>query len=249
MTLEAEPEDDGKHENKSSKNAIELISAFADDHLTLVRNISTCLGLAGILTIARSIRLITRFTTASDIPSRFIEKNISIRGRLRNITEKGLKVEHIPIYSPLLSRLISKRQTLSFLDVRLAGVDVTPEGHDWIAQQLKPDETLWFRLIARQNETLHCLVSVNKGLFFNTCVNEELLRLGLARTSPLVGLDPHSRIYWRLHKRFLRAETTAEKRRKGIWKEESRWQRVMNTLRNNMLLKKLFKRTPGNQKL
>lgn len=51
---------------------------------------------------------------------------------------------------------------MTLLDVRLAGVEMTSEGHDWIVQQLKPAETLWLRLIARHNETLHCLVSVNR---------------------------------------------------------------------------------------
>ncbi|XP_039539729.1 protein C3orf33 homolog isoform X2 [Pimephales promelas] len=237
---------DVNEDNKPSKNVIAHISQFADDNLTIVRNISTCLGIAGVLIIARSIRLITRFASASDIPARFIEKNISIRGRLRNITENGLEVEHLPIYVPLLSRLQTKRQSVSVLDVRLAGVEMTSEGHDWIAQQLKPAETLWLRLIARQNQTLHCLVSVNRGSLFNTCVNEELLRRGLARTSPLVGLDPHSRISWSLYKRLMRAERRAEKRGKGLWKEESRWDRVSEVLRNNILLvslKKLFKWT------
>lgn len=51
---------------------------------------------------------------------------------------------------------------MTFLDVRLAGVELTSEGQYWISQQLKPAETVWLRLIARQNETLHCLVSVNR---------------------------------------------------------------------------------------
>lgn len=51
---------------------------------------------------------------------------------------------------------------MTLLDVRLAGVELTSEGQDWIGQQLKPAETVWLRLIARQNETLHCLVSVNR---------------------------------------------------------------------------------------
>uniref|UniRef100_A0A671M868 Uncharacterized protein n=1 Tax=Sinocyclocheilus anshuiensis TaxID=1608454 RepID=A0A671M868_9TELE len=101
---------DVNEENKPSKNIIAHISQFADDNLTFVRNISTCLGLVGLLIIARSIRLITKFGSAADIPARFIERNISIRGRLRNITEKGLEVEHIPIYVPLLSRLLTKRK-------------------------------------------------------------------------------------------------------------------------------------------
>ncbi|XP_067275972.1 protein C3orf33 homolog [Pseudorasbora parva] len=237
---------DVNEHDKPSKNVIAHISQFADDNLTIVRNISTCVGIAGLLIIARSIRLITKFSCATDIPARFIERNISIRGRLRNITEEGLEVEHIPIYVPLLSCLLIKRQSVTLMDVRLAGLEMTSEGHDWIARQLKPDETVWLRLIARQNQTLHCLVSVNRGSLFNTCVNEELLRHGLARTSPLVGLDPHSRIYWSLYKRFLRAERRAEKKGKGLWKEESRWERATDVFKNNIVVrsvKKLFKWT------
>ncbi|XP_055030361.2 protein C3orf33 homolog isoform X1 [Misgurnus anguillicaudatus] len=240
-----DPEDVSERNDKSSQNIIAVISQFADDNLTFVRNISTCLGLAGLLIIARSIRLITKFGYASDIPAWFIERNISIRGKVRNITETGLKVEHQPIYVPLLSPLLAKPgQCMTLLNVRLAGVELTSEGQKWISQQLKPSETVWLRLIARQNETLHCLVSVNRGSFFNTCVNEELLKDGLARTSPLVGLDPQSRIYWKLYKRLMRVESRAEKKGKGLWKEESRWERAANVLKNNMLIKsikKLFK--------
>uniref|UniRef100_A0A671M873 Uncharacterized protein n=1 Tax=Sinocyclocheilus anshuiensis TaxID=1608454 RepID=A0A671M873_9TELE len=185
---------------------------------------------AGCLLLAFDI---TKFGSAADIPARFIERNISIRGRLRNITEKGLEVEHIPIYVPLLSRLLTKRKEPLDPLLQRAGLD-------WSTA-----ETVWLRLIARQNETLHCLVS---GSLFNTCVNEELLRHGLARTSPFVGLDSHSRVYWRLYKRFLRAESRAEKKGKGLWKEASRWERAANVLRNNLLfisVKKLFKWTSG----
>ncbi|XP_065138743.1 protein C3orf33 homolog isoform X2 [Paramisgurnus dabryanus] len=243
-----DPEDVNERNDKPSQNIIAVISQFADDNLTFVRNISPCLGLAGLLIITRSIWLITKFGYASDIPAWFIERNISIRGRVRNITETGLKVEHQPIYVPLLSPLLTKRQCVTLLDVRLAGVELTSEGQKWISQQLKPSETVWLRLIARQNETLHCLVSVNRGSLLNICVNEELLKDGLARTSPLVGLDPQSRIYWRLYKRLLRAESRAEKKGKGLWKEESRWERAANVLKNNMLIKsikKLYKWTSG----
>ncbi|XP_051580783.1 protein C3orf33 homolog isoform X2 [Myxocyprinus asiaticus] len=247
-----DPADVNEEEGKTSQNIIALVSQFADDNLTFVRNISTGLALAGFLIIARSIRLITKFGSAADIPARFIERNISIRGRVRNVSEKGLEVEHIPIYVPLLSPLLTKPgQSVTLLDVRLAGVELTSEGQHWIGQHLKPAEIVWLRLIARQDETLHCLVSVNRGSLLSTCVNEELLRHGLARTCPLVGLEPHSRIYWRLYKRLLRAESRAEKKGKGFWKEESRWERVTYVLRNNtvvMSIKRLFKWTSGSSK-
>ncbi|KAK6296239.1 hypothetical protein J4Q44_G00339520 [Coregonus suidteri] len=46
---------------RTSKNIISVISQFADDHLTIVRNISTGLAIAGVIVISRSIKMITRF--------------------------------------------------------------------------------------------------------------------------------------------------------------------------------------------
>uniref|UniRef100_A0A3Q1JB58 Uncharacterized protein n=1 Tax=Anabas testudineus TaxID=64144 RepID=A0A3Q1JB58_ANATE len=43
--------------NQSSRNMVSVISQAADDHLTLVRNISTGLAIAGVIVIARSIKL------------------------------------------------------------------------------------------------------------------------------------------------------------------------------------------------
>lgn len=53
---------------------------------------------------------ITKFQTASEIPARFIEKNVSLRGKVHSITERGLEVEHVPIYLPVLSPLLSKHK-------------------------------------------------------------------------------------------------------------------------------------------
>ncbi|AWO98855.1 putative protein C3orf33 -like isoform 4 [Scophthalmus maximus] len=147
-----------------SQNVVSAISQFADDNLTLVRNISTGLAIAGVLVIARSIRLITKFQAASEIPARFIERNVSLRGKVHSITEKGLEVEHVPIYLPVLSPLLSKHKVVStsFLLVRLAGVELTPEGRVWLQNNLAPAQTVWLKLISRQDDTLQCLVSQSR---------------------------------------------------------------------------------------
>ncbi|KAJ8256820.1 hypothetical protein COCON_G00189720 [Conger conger] len=235
-----------KEKDEYSANIISVISQIADDHLTVVRNISTGLAIAGIFMIARSIRLITKFGSASEIPARFIEKNVSLRGRVHRVTKSGLEVEHVPINVPLLSPLLRNRQSDALLDVRLAGVELTEEGWAWLRQQLKPTETVWFRLLRREAEALDCMVSVSRGPVFNTCVNEELLRLGLGKTAPLLGLHHQSRLYWRLHKRLLKAELRAEKKGKGLWREKGLWQRLSEAAHSNTavrLFKRLFKRT------
>eukprot|EP00063_Salmo_salar_P095999 XP_014070834.1 PREDICTED: protein C3orf33 homolog isoform X1 [Salmo salar] len=296
---------------KPSKNIISVISQFADDNLTIIRNISTGLAIAGVIVISRSIKLITRFGVASEIPARFIEKNVSLRGRVQTITEIGLEVEHIPIYIPVLSPLLAKggggvshldRSSLlrctvcvSHLDrssllrwwwcvspgqvcspqvyrmcvspgqvfspqvvvvcltwegllssggggvyplaVRLAGVDLTPEGRVWLKQHLSPAQTVWLKLVSREEETLHCLVSVSRGSLRSLCLNEEVLRLGLARTVPVSGLHPQSHLYLRLHQRLLKAEVKAERKGRGMWKEDSLWERTSQAVWDNSLVK------------
>ncbi|XP_018555954.1 protein C3orf33 homolog isoform X2 [Lates calcarifer] len=214
--------------SQSSRNVVSVISQFADDNLTLVRNISTGLAIAGVLVIARSIRLITKFQAASEIPARFIERNVSLRGKVRSVTERGLEVEHVPIYLPVLSPLLSKHKGVSTspLLVHLAGVELTPEGRVWLQKTLTPSQTVWLKLISREDDMLHCLVSSSRGSMWSCCMNEEVLMLGLARTAPIAGVQPDSRLCWRLHKRLHRAEAKAERKGKGLWKEDSLWERA-----------------------
>ncbi|XP_074536052.1 protein C3orf33 homolog isoform X2 [Halichoeres trimaculatus] len=234
--------------DQTTHNIVSLISQFADDNLTLVRNISTGLAVVGVIVIARSIKLITKFQAASEIPARFIEKNVSLRGKVYSVSERGLQVEHLPIYVPILSPLLSKHKAVhtSPMPVHLAGVELTPEGKEWLQKNLTPSQTVWLKLISRENETLHCLISQSKGSVWSYCVNEEVLRLGLARTAPIVGVLPDSRLYWRLHKRLHRAEVKAEKKGRGLWKQDSLWQRVCKAVMDSTffrLMGRIFKRT------
>ncbi|XP_070982750.1 protein C3orf33 homolog isoform X1 [Oncorhynchus clarkii lewisi] len=251
----SEAETDEKGE-APSKNIISVISQFADDNLTIVRNISTGLAIAGVIVISRSIKLITRFGLASEIPARFIEKNVSLRGRVQTITETGLEVEHIPIYIPVLSPLLAKGMEDPLLAkgggrvyplaVRLAGVELTPEGRVWLEQHLSPAQTVWLKLVSREEETLHCLVSVGRGSLRSLCLNEEVLRLGLARTVPVSGLHPQSHLYLRLHQRLLKAEVKAERKGRGMWKEDSLWERTSQAVWDNSLvrlIRRIFKWT------
>uniref|UniRef100_A0A665UL20 TNase-like domain-containing protein n=1 Tax=Echeneis naucrates TaxID=173247 RepID=A0A665UL20_ECHNA len=208
--------------------------------LCLHQNISTGLAIAGLLLIARSIKLITKFKSASEIPPRFIERNVSLRGRVHSITEKGLEVEHIPIHLPVISSLLfnHKDASMSPLLVHLAGVELTAEGRAWLQKNLVPAQTVWLKLISRENDILHCLVSQSRGSIWTYCMNEEVLMLGLARTAPITVL-PSSRFYWRLHKRLHRAEVKAVRKGRGLWKEDSLWERASKAIRDSRLHKEV----------
>lgn len=51
---------------------------------------------------------LTKFQAASEIPARFIERSVSLRGKVHGITERGVEVEHLPIHLPVLSQLLTK---------------------------------------------------------------------------------------------------------------------------------------------
>ncbi|XP_059711872.1 protein C3orf33 homolog isoform X2 [Haemorhous mexicanus] len=196
-------------------------------------------AVAGVLLLARSFRLTTKFTNPLEIPVEFVEKNVKLRGKLHHITEKGLEVEHIPISIPFISAIQRKWQPEGLLLIRLAGVELATGGTAWLQRELLPKQPLWFQLLGRDSSALECLVLVHKGRFFSTCLNEELLSQGLARAARIEGLPHHSRLYWKLHKRLLQAELNAVKKNKGIWKEQTYSERVQERINSNKFLQRL----------
>ncbi|NXO31583.1 CC033 protein, partial [Cisticola juncidis] len=181
----------------------------------------------------------TKFTSPLDIPVEFVEKNVKLRGKLHHITEKGLEVEHIPITIPFISAILRKWQPEGLLLVRLAGVELAPGGRAWLQRELLPRQLLWFQLLGRDSSALHCRVLIHKGGFLSVCLNEELLSQGLGRAVGIEGLPHHSRLYWKLHKRLLRAELKAAKKNKGIWKEQSYSERIQERISSNKFLQRL----------
>uniref|UniRef100_A0A6J0SML9 Protein C3orf33 homolog isoform X1 n=1 Tax=Pogona vitticeps TaxID=103695 RepID=A0A6J0SML9_9SAUR len=220
-------------------NYIARLSEWADAHLTLVRNISTGMAVAGVILLARSVKLTTKFTNALEIPLEFVEKNVKLRGRLQRVTEQGLEIEHVPITLPVISSLQRRWHSDGLLLVRLAGVELTPDGTRWLKEEVKPSQMMWFQILGRKDSVLHCLVVVNKGRFSSICLNEEILRQGLGRTVNIEGLVHESQLYWKLHKWLLQAELKAVKKNKGIWKEATFIEKLKDNISSNKYLQKL----------
>lgn len=92
-----------------------------------------------------------------------------------------------------------------------------------------------------------CLPSfLQQGSVWSRCVNEELLWLGLARSAPLAGVQPDSRIYWRLHKRLHKAEVKAERKGRGLWQRDSVWERISRVFQDSSvirLMRRIFQKT------
>ncbi|XP_014741595.1 PREDICTED: protein C3orf33 homolog [Sturnus vulgaris] len=219
--------------------ALARLSEWADAHLGLLRGLIAGAAVAGVLLLARSYRVTTKFINPLDIPVEFVEKNVKLRGKLHHITEKGLEVEHIPISIPFITAIQKKWQPEGLLLIRLAGLELAPGATAWLQRELLPKQPLWFQLLARDSSALDCLVLVHKGGFLSTCLNEELLSQGLARAARIEGLPHHSHLYWKLHKRFLRAELKAVKKNKGIWKDQSYSETLQERINSNKFLQRL----------
>ncbi|XP_058517461.1 protein C3orf33 homolog isoform X2 [Ochotona princeps] len=215
----AAPERPSPDRERAAPNVVAGISRWADDHLRLVQNISTVMGVAGMMLLLRSIRLTSKFTSSSDIPVEFLKRNVKLRGRLRRITENGLEIEHIPITLPVISSW--RKDPGGALLVKLAGVELTEAGKEWLQKELKPSQALWFQLLGKENSALFCYLLVNRGRYFTMNLNEEILRRGLGKTILIKGLNHDSKIYWKTHRRLLKAELTALRKGEGVWKEES----------------------------
>ncbi|XP_030044640.1 protein C3orf33 homolog isoform X1 [Microcaecilia unicolor] len=225
--------------SRGSENLAARVSEFVDEHLQLLRNVSTGLVVAGAILFARSIKMTTKFKKAVDIPEEFILKNVKLRGRLLHVTEEGLEVEHIPISLPFMSSWQRRLQSNGKLLVRLAGVELTQNGKLWLHEYLKPSEMLWFQLLRRDDSVLDCFILVNRGRFFSVCLNEEVLRQGLGRAIAIEGLPQDSKRHWKFQTRLLQAELKAQKKGRGLWKEASVLEKLTKSISTNTAVQQL----------
>jgi hypothetical protein len=80
------------------------------------------------------------------------------------------------------------------------------------------DKTISCKLLSTNGQGgIDCLVFRRKYFMFTSCINEELLREGLAVVKPVYGLSSLS-AHRQITQKFLKAEKKAKSWRRGIWK-------------------------------
>ncbi|RXM29436.1 1-phosphatidylinositol 4,5-bisphosphate phosphodiesterase eta-1 [Acipenser ruthenus] len=67
-------------------------------------------------------------------------------------------------------------------------------------------------IVAKISQIADNHLTIIRGGVFSTCLKEELLRQGFGKTVPVDGLHYQSRLYWKVHKRLLKAELKAQKK-------------------------------------
>ncbi|XP_055341728.1 uncharacterized protein LOC129590485 isoform X2 [Paramacrobiotus metropolitanus] len=194
--------------------SVDEFSKLIDRNIQYVRWGIAGIGVAGLIVIARSVRIVTKFTDAKNIPPGFFMSNISLHGRVKNVDDNGiLFVDHIPII-----RTPWSHRTDSQLRVRLAVVAHTPPSLKWLQTNLV-GRPIFFQLLgtAGDGEILSRVKWQRFPLMFSN-LNLYLIKAGLAHhaTHPtLVG----TREYELLNEKARSLEQLVEhkKRKRGLF--------------------------------
>uniref|UniRef100_A0A158P9Y0 Transmembrane protein n=1 Tax=Angiostrongylus cantonensis TaxID=6313 RepID=A0A158P9Y0_ANGCA len=196
----------------------------------MVRSTVVGMGLIGGGLFLRNSRLFARFEHVAQIPKEFIRKELELKGTVREITPSGeLRVEHVPvvklpfIFSP-------KKQVKGLLNLRLAGVDMSQAGQQFIAKDLRlTNKPIIFTVIKPSDDSVDTVdadVTVKKSTFNRLNLNVEVVRRGYARVPPPESTRHLKALqsipaYSRLVNRLLMSEKIADRRGVGLWERDS----------------------------
>uniref|UniRef100_A0A914ZLE7 TNase-like domain-containing protein n=2 Tax=Parascaris univalens TaxID=6257 RepID=A0A914ZLE7_PARUN len=204
---------------------IDRYSAF------IVRGTIIGTGLVGLALFFRHSRLFVRFDKAAHIPDEIVKKELKLRGKVREVLPSGiLKVEHQPMIQ--IPRILSfRRITMPIpLSIRLAGVDISPAGADFLTKHLRlRDKEVIFTVVKPIDDKADIIdadITLKKNAFFHTNLNVELVRKGYAKV-PALSQTEHMHAlqtipaYARLVSRLLMSEKVAERRGVGVWQRDT----------------------------
>lgn len=223
-----------EQEKDDNVDILTQLTNYVDNHLRVFRNVTWVLAGAGIILILRRTYVFRHFKVVSDVPKEFIAKNITFRGHVRELRmDSTLGVCHIPLLrrlkmSSATSDTEASKQS-SLLAVSLLGVEFREGGNQWLADHLMSTEVKITPLQVTRKNTLDSIVYKKKNWFSSVCINEELLRQGVAVTCHVSTLV-NSQLYQKLQRRLLKAEFSAEKKGVGIWKRPSKLETLQNKL-------------------
>ncbi|XP_071805324.1 protein C3orf33-like [Asterias amurensis] len=210
----------------SRGNALQKFTDFMDDNIQLFRTSITVTAVVGVMLVARSVRVFQRFQKVTDIPDEFIQKNMKLFGHFVKVQQNPvhLIVEHKPILDfRLLSRWQRKQNdTCKGLPIHLAGVQLQNGSAEFLEEKLTKNPSLRFHMLYVDHfNNLQCIIELTRWKFpwRSGSLNEELLRQGLAKVTPLSGVQNQT-VRTRLVQKFLVAEIQAQKRARGLWMEE-----------------------------
>ncbi|GAU98491.1 hypothetical protein RvY_09629 [Ramazzottius varieornatus] len=159
------------------------ISNYVDQNLKLIRWAILGIGIAGVTLIVKNTHMMSTFSRASSVPESFIDKQISLYGKLMSVDQSGfLNVAHTPAVS---SSWFSRRKDEdSHLKIKLVGVGHTDRSLQWLRQNLV-GRRVFFKMLAREDpDILMCIVKMQRYGVLNINLNVYLVKNGYATFVP-----------------------------------------------------------------
>ncbi|CAJ0586998.1 unnamed protein product, partial [Mesorhabditis spiculigera] len=209
----------------------QLIDPIDQYSALIVRGTIIGVGMAGVALFLRNSRLFAKFEHVSQIPKDIIRKELELKGRVREVLPTGeLKIEHEPIIG--LPSILRRKSDFKggLLNVRLAGIDISKAGQQYIAKDLRlTNKPVTFTVIKGTDEAPDAVdadVTIKKNPLLRTNLNVDLVRRGYARV-PAPDHNRHLKAlqtvpaYSRLISRLLMSEKIADRRGVGVWERDT----------------------------
>ncbi|KAM3719599.1 Protein C3orf33 [Dirofilaria immitis] len=206
----------------------EVIFSGADDrrYATLIRGIIYGGGIWSIILFVRKTRMFSKYEKVSEIPLEVYKKQIELKGIVRAVHSNGyIKVEHIPTFT--VPRFFIKKKSIQpgLLDVRLAGIDVSDAGSEYLAKDIRLRSSQIFFSAIKTVENNRCIdaeIYLRKERFLQTNLNVDLIRRGFARVISLSNPEHVDALktnpsYSRLISKLVMSEKIADRRGLGLW--------------------------------
>uniref|UniRef100_A0A915PYW8 Band 7 domain-containing protein n=1 Tax=Setaria digitata TaxID=48799 RepID=A0A915PYW8_9BILA len=225
-------EDDefGGEESTGGIMAHEVLEPSDRRYAALIRGVTCGGGILGIILFARKTRMFARYERVADVPLEVYKKEIQLKGIVRAVHSNGyMKVEHIPAFT--MPKFLSRRRPIQpgLLDVRLAGIDVSDAGSEYLAKDLRlRSSQILFSAIkpVENNNCIDAEVYLRKKRFLQTNLNVDLVRRGFARVISLTNPEHLETLktsypYARLISKLILSEKIANRRGLGLWTRDT----------------------------
>ncbi|XP_014789377.1 protein C3orf33 [Octopus bimaculoides] len=201
------------------------IHNFIDSHITEIRTGIYCIGTFGVFLCLRSLRPFSKFSKVEEVPLKFIQKNVTLQGRVKKIEEKGkLLIDHEPIVRLLW------HQDKPCLPIRLAFLSISPQSRLWLLKNVL-DKHIWFQPVRISNGglSIDCIVYTKGFLWRKVNINEKMVMTGTSKLEENinVSLNPKQTKYL---ENLIKFETQADKKGVGMWAREKQYTGLLKML-------------------
>lgn len=187
--------------------------AFSETDIRAVKSLSYGITSISLAVALYRIRPFAKFRKPSSLPSRFLRQKVQLRGTVVHVepgSDTLLMVDHKPLIPlPRLGRP-------KYLPIKIAGVDVTSNGINWLQTIVKGKEVTFVPL-SKEKDYVTCIILMKQNQE-HIKIGEELTKLGFAlvRNDPLKILMKDKDIL-NYQKCLTSAQKWAERKRNGYW--------------------------------